>query len=61
MDIESLLIALGAEIIEGSGSRVRFRKGEEIELFHRPHPTKEAKRYQVVATRNFLIRIGINP
>ncbi|WP_075996113.1 type II toxin-antitoxin system HicA family toxin [Salaquimonas pukyongi] len=60
-DIENLLIAAGAEIIEGSGSRVRFHKDGEIEVFHRPHPEKEAKRYQVKAVREFLIRIGVTP
>lgn len=60
-DIESLLIAAGAAVIEGSGSRVRFHKDGEIEIFHRPHPTKEAKRYQVRAARAFLERIGVKP
>lgn len=59
--VERLLIACGCEVIEGSGSRVRFRKGDEIEFFHRPHPAKEAKRYQVRAAREFLIRIGVTP
>ena len=60
-DIESLLIAAGAEVIEGSGSRVRFVCGDEAEFFHRPHPDKEAKRYQVRAASDFLIRIGVTP
>ncbi|AHJ69332.1 Hypothetical protein GbCGDNIH2_7281 [Granulibacter bethesdensis] len=59
--IESLLVAVGCRVIEGNGSRVRFEKDGEIESFHRPHPTKEAKRYQVRATRAFLIRLGITP
>ncbi len=59
--IEKLLVAAGAETVEGSGSRVRFVKGDEIETFHRPHPVKEAKRYQVLAARSFLIRIGVTP
>jgi hypothetical protein len=29
--------------------------------FHRPHPAKEAKRYQVREVRNFLTRIGVRP
>ena len=44
--VESLLIAAGARLIEGRGSRVRFEKDGEVEMFHRPHPTKEAKRYR---------------
>ena len=60
-DIESLLVTAGAMIIEGSGSRVRFVAGNEAEFFHRPHPEKEAKRYQVRAARDFLVRIGVTP
>ncbi len=60
-DVESLLVAAGAEVIEGRGSRVRFVKGEEVATFHRPHPAKEAKRYQVRDARDFLERIGVIP
>ena len=55
--VERLLVAAGAQVIEGRGSRVRF----EVETFHRPHPAKEAKRYQVRAARAFLERIGVTP
>lgn len=60
-DIEYLLGALGCQVIEGPGSAVSFRHGSEIEFFHRPHPAKEAKRYQVRAARAFLVRIGVRP
>ena len=59
--VESLLVAVGCQTIEGSGSRVRFVKDGEVESFHRPHPAKEAKRYQVRAARAFLIRLGVEP
>lgn len=59
--IEKLLIASGARVIEGNGSRVRFEKDGKVETFHRPHPAKEAKRYQVRAARAFLERIGVTP
>ncbi|MAS03276.1 MAG: HicA protein [Ahrensia sp.] len=59
--IENLLIATGARVIEGSGSRVRFEKDGVIASFHRPHPDKEAKRYQVRDAREFLIKIGVEP
>ncbi len=61
IDIERLLVAAGAQVVEGSGSRVRFNKGEETEIFHRPHRAKEAKRYQVRAARSFLTRLGVTP
>ena len=60
-DVEDLLVAVGARVIEGNGSRVRFVWGNEVESFHSPHPAKEAKRYQVRAARDFLERIGVRP
>ena len=60
-DIESLLLAAGARVIEGRGSRVRFEKEGEVATFHRPHPAKEAKRYQVRDAREFLVRLGVQP
>ncbi len=59
--IESLFIALGAEIIEGNGSRVRFVLNKVVASFHRPHPSKEAKPYQVRDARNFLEQAGVTP
>jgi hypothetical protein len=38
---------------------VRFHKDGEIATFHRPHPQKEAKSYQIEDARDFLIRIGV--
>lgn len=58
--IEGLLVAVG-DVIEGDGSRVRFVKDGEVETFHRPHPAKEAKRYEIRAACTFLLRLGINP
>jgi len=59
--IESLLIALGCQVIEGSGSRITFiLKGERAD-FHRPYPGKEALRYRVKDVRTFLQRAGIKP
>ena len=59
--IESLLVALGAELIEGEGSRVRFVLNRVVATFHRPHPNKEAKPYQVRDARDFLARAGVKP
>ena len=58
-EIESLLISVGAEVIEGNGSRVRFHKNGIIVSFHRPHPKKEAKPYQVRDARKFLKQLGV--
>ena len=59
--VESLLIAVGCTVIEGRGSRVRFINGEVVATFHRPHPAKEAKPYQVEDARAFLEMIGVTP
>jgi hypothetical protein len=55
------LLAAGCVIVEGSGSRVRFEKDGKLAFFHRPHPEKEAKRYQVRDARRFLQSLGVEP
>lgn len=60
-DIEGLLVAVGCRVIEGAGSRVRFEKDGLVGSFHRPHPEKEAKRYQVRDAREFLLKLGVEP
>ncbi len=53
--------ALGAELIERGGSRIAFiLSGARLDL-HRPHPAKEAKRYQVREIELFLMEQGIKP
>ena len=59
--IEALLLAVGACLIEGSGSRVRFESKGIVATFHRPHPQKEAKPYQVKDARDFLEKLGVKP
>ena len=59
--IEALLVAAGAKTIEGRGSRVRFICGKVVATFHRPHPEKDAKPYQVRDARAFLEAIGVIP
>jgi hypothetical protein len=59
--IESLLGAVGCEIIEGSGSRVKFSKDGIVASFHRPHPEPDAKRYQVRDAREYLTKLGVQP
>ena len=59
--IESLLIAVGCEVIEGNGSRVRFVKDGAVAIFHRPHPEPEAKRHHVRDARAYLRRLGFEP
>jgi hypothetical protein len=61
IEIETLLIALGAEKTEREGSRVKLTlRGIEWHA-HRPHPGKEAKKYQVEQVREFLTKLEIMP
>ena len=59
--IEALFVVLGAKTIEGNGSRVRFELNSIIGTFHRPHPEKEAKPYQIKDARMFLENAGVKP
>jgi hypothetical protein len=60
-DIEALFLAAGANLVEGRGSRVRFELNGVVATFHRPHPQKEAKPYQIRDARRFLEQAGIEP
>lgn len=60
-DIESLVVALGGGIAEGAGSRIAFELNGTRRYLHRPHPGKEAKRYQVEDLRDWFIELRIEP
>jgi len=54
-----MLIALGAEVSEGNGSRVRIVLNGVRAVFHRPHPQKETDKGAVISMRRFLTEAGI--
>ncbi|GHT77358.1 hexulose-6-phosphate isomerase [Spirochaetia bacterium] len=58
-DIEGLLSALGAELSEGAGSRVRVKLNGVRAVFHRPHPQKITDRGAVNSVRRFLENAGV--
>jgi len=58
-DIESLLLALGAEITEGRGSRVRIALNDVRAVFHRPHPENVTDKGAVKSMRRFLTEAGV--
>ena len=60
-DIERMLLACGAEITEGRGSRIRIGLNGVRAVFHRPHPQKETDKGAVVSMRRFLIEAGVEP
>ena len=60
-DIEAMLAAAGAELTEGSGSRVRIALNGVRAMFHRPHPQKETDKGAVKSMRRFLTEAGVTP
>lgn len=60
-DIEALLIALDAELSEGSGSRVRIALNGVKAVFHRPHPQPTSDKGAVKSMRRFLTEAGVKP
>ncbi|MDA0327928.1 MAG: type II toxin-antitoxin system HicA family toxin [Gemmatimonadetes bacterium] len=53
--------ALGGEISEGRGSRVRFRLGERVATFHGPHPKRVTGKATLEDVRRFLENAGVAP
>ena len=60
-DCEKLLMALGAKIFEGEGSRIRIVLNGVKAVFHRPHPQKETDKGALVSLRKFLENADIKP
>ena len=60
-DIERMLQALGAELSEGRGSRVRIALRGVRAVFHRPHPQKETDKGALMSMRRFLTEAGVTP
>jgi hypothetical protein len=60
-DIGALVLSLGGDVREGSGSRVVFELRGNRKYLHRPHPGKEAKKYQVEDMREWLQELEVSP
>lgn len=60
-DIQGLFTALGGEVSEGSGSRVRIYLNGVRAVFHRPHPENVTDKGALKSVRRFLIEAGIQP
>lgn len=58
-DVEKLLNALGAELSEGKGSRVRIYLNSVRAVFHRPHPQRETDKGALKSIRRFLSEAGV--
>ncbi len=59
--IESLIRALGGEVSEGRGSRVRFQLGDRVATFHSPHPKRITGKATLEDVRRFLENAGVEP
>jgi hypothetical protein len=60
-DVESLLRAIGCDVIEGGESRVTFSWNGRKWHTHRPHPEKETWPYQLRSLRPYLEKIVTKP
>jgi hypothetical protein len=60
-DVEALLVAAGAVVREGRGSRVSVLLNGRVAVFHRPHPRKETKKGTLRAVRDSLRSAGVEP
>ena len=59
--VEGLMRALGGEVSEGRGSRVRFKLGERVATFHGPHPRRVTGKTTLEDVRRFLENAGVKP
>ena len=60
-DIESLFRAVGADISEGQGSRVRVALNGTRYAYHRPHPGPKTVKGAVESVREQLLKAGVQP
>ncbi len=60
-DIESLLVALGAERMQRAGSRVAFLWNGQVHVFHRPHPSPDTDKGAVASVKRILESNGVTP
>ena len=60
-DVEALFRALGAEVTQGSGSRVRVSLNGRRMVFHEPHPQPTIVKDAVRSLRRFLLEAGVKP
>lgn len=60
-EVEVMLLACGARLAAGRGSRVRVELRGVRAVFHRPHPRKDLDRGAVVSLRRFLENAGVRP
>lgn len=60
-DIETLFLALGADVSEAEGSRVCVRLFGDRRVFHRPHPSPDTDKGAVASIKKWLETNGVKP
>ncbi|MCF6283415.1 MAG: type II toxin-antitoxin system HicA family toxin [Candidatus Polarisedimenticolaceae bacterium] len=61
VDIESLFIALGANVSERAGSRIAVVLFDEVRIFHRPHPSPSTDKGAIASIRKWLESNEVTP
>jgi HicA toxin of bacterial toxin-antitoxin, len=61
VDIVAMLVANGADVTKGKGSRLRIALNGVRAVFHRPHPQKETDKGALRSMRRFLTEAGVTP
>ena len=59
--IESMLVAIGCNIISSGGSAITIEKNSLRLNVHRPHPVRDSLRYRVKSVREFLMKLEVKP
>lgn len=60
-EIESLFVALGADISERAGSRIAVVLDGQVMVFHRPHPSPNTDKGAIASIRKWLTELGYTP
>ena len=60
-DVESLFLALGADVSERAGSRVAVVLFGEVRVFHRPHPSPATDKGAIASIRQWLEANEVKP
>jgi hypothetical protein len=59
--VESLLVAVGCQIVSSGGSAITVELNGEILNVHRPHPSRDSLRYRIKVVREFLTKLEMSP
>jgi hypothetical protein len=60
-EVETLFLAVGGDVSEGRGSRVRVSLNGVDAVFHRAHPQKETDKGALKSVCRFLKEAGVTP